>query len=285
MANLQWRAGQSSGQTRIKGVSWRLKRGLQWRAGQSSGQTWRTGSVNGSPLPPSMEGRTIVRPDTTQWRQRSLMPSTFNGGPDNRPARQAVSDGAASHVLRLQWRAGQSSGQTYHVAVTTNTLLKPFNGGPDNRPARLRSKLCLFRVVFGLQWRAGQSSGQTGGNTANVKGYVVPSMGGPDNRPARRPVHRFTELRIDPFNGGPDNRPARPARAFKVQIEESVLQWRAGQSSGQTGYTDAIAGALDFPSMEGRTIVRPRLSLLCGVVCRCFPPSMEGRTIVRPDCK
>ena len=118
-------------------VHTRPRRILQWRAGQSSGQTPYRYLVSYVLHEPSMEGRTIVRPDRVgmhpspqrfdflQWRAGQSSGQTcrfrrrcrrcrwsFNGGPDNRPARRHVAQGAVTHHDTLQWRAGQSSGQT-----------------------------------------------------------------------------------------------------------------------------------------------------------------------------
>ena len=135
---LQWRAGQSSGQTRRRmdrdptrqnsfngGPDKRPARPARSRSGTTTG--WH----------PSMEGRTIVRPDTCGELA------------------------AKNRMIPLQWRAGQSSGQTGRCGVTTRIRLFSFNGGPDNRPARpwmTNTTKCASRC---LQWRAGQSSGQT----------------------------------------------------------------------------------------------------------------------------
>ena len=133
---LQWRAGQSSGQTMMV-TGWLVAScRLQWRAGQSSGQTLRARSQH-------------LTQHRLQWRagqssgqtRRGLNLSvplirTFNGGPDNRPARPTASQPKSAVTLILQWRAGQSSGQTIGLTAT---------------PERFD----------GLQWRAGQSSGQT----------------------------------------------------------------------------------------------------------------------------
>ena len=84
------------------------------------------------------------------------------------------------------------------------------------------------------------------------------------------------------FNGGPDNRPARQGILPLLLQIVTLLQWRAGQSSGQTFVRDIDVALAKFPSMEGRTIVRPDPvggSFNVGEV----GPSMEGRTIVRPD--
>ena len=140
-ACLQWRAGQLSGQTSllpptaltvsmegrtiVRGASSAVH--LQWRAGQLSGQTRTT--ISGRQLRvdlPSMEGRTIVRPD----QMAPAMRPSFNGGPDNCPATRP------RDVIALQWRAGQLSGQTRQTTTAMLISSIPFNGGPDNCPAR-----------------------------------------------------------------------------------------------------------------------------------------------------
>ena len=257
--SLQWRAGQSSGQTTTK---WRLGKAdgiLQWRAGQSSGQT------------------TIPNGCSQQFA------ITFNGGPDNRPARPGRSTGACN-------------------------LGDAFNGGPDNRPARqgtadqdrLRSPPSMegrtivrpARLTSQPSMEGRQSSGQwpTSGGKPSMEGRTIvrpdpkvpPSMEG---RTIVRPdTHCSTRVTIIPsmegrtivrpdcaliliahptrsFNGGPDNRPARLQRPRRGSWTPSGLQWRAGQSSGQT----------EPPGMDKHTIKRV--------------PSMEGRTIVRPDAR
>ena len=160
---------------------------LQWRAGQLSGQTQAVGT------------------------ERYVPPGRFNGGPDNCPARlveQRRVRFSARHAsmegrtivrpdlslcplppfrtLRLQWRAGQLSGQTGARRGLCMTGCSCFNGGPDNCPARrgkhrasgVRAQSASMegrtivrpdalrvgqdgRKMFGLQWRAGQLSGQT----------------------------------------------------------------------------------------------------------------------------
>ena len=213
-STLQWRAGQSSGQTLSSSPVNMTPLDLQWRAGQSSGQTHNRGdqfrarvvpSMEGRTIvrpdkqrqvtvhylrSPSMEGRTIVRPDCDRPRPIHACRKSFNGGPDNRPARHGtVIQTRAGHV-RLQWRAGQSSGQTVfdHVAGFGVLFLQWRAGQSSGQTATFPPALVEPCI---LQWRAGQSSGQTSGN---------------------RRCH---------------NRPA-------------YLQWRAGQSSGQTGIPSRV---------------------------------------------
>ena len=63
LVNLQWRAGQLSGQTSRYHSVHAAGNTLQWRAGQLSGQTLSQPLEVLAKHPPSMEGRTIVRPD------------------------------------------------------------------------------------------------------------------------------------------------------------------------------------------------------------------------------
>ena len=110
--HLQWRAGQSSGQTNARHnrspcsptLQWRAEQSpgqtlrlldacnndldLQWRAGQLSGQTYNHAATWVTILMPSMEGRTIVRPDLLGRLRSMRQTASFNGGPDNCPARR-----------------------------------------------------------------------------------------------------------------------------------------------------------------------------------------------------
>ena len=157
----------------------------------------------------------------------------------------------------LQWRAGQSSGQT---TGRTNPVLverSSFNGGPDNRPARRASAGGVRTNAAHLQWRAGQSSGQTVAFDAQRIWPIDPSMEGRTIvRPDLQPFW-LLRLRAGSFNGGPDNRPARHGLLVCFVPSRESLQWRAGQSSGQTRPAQTEHGPRHVPSMEGRTIVRP----------------------------
>ena len=111
----------------------------------------------------------------------------------------------------------------------------------------------------------------------------TPFNGGPDNRPARPGAPQLRQRSWQrPFNGGPDNRPARPEAYGVALVSGEYLQWRAGQSSGQTHIRLRHRRRGMVPSMEGRTIVRPDEGGQPGKPAATFP-SMEGRTIVRPD--
>ena len=146
---------------------WAMPPLLQWRAGQLSGQTCGDRLHSQRGVMPSMEGRTIVRPDSTQQRSQAGPQRPFNGGPDNCPARHPQVRGLTVRSINLQWRAGQLSGQTRiisHICPNSagpsmegRTIVRPdklhrtrrllwlysFNGGPDNCPAR---QLRLFSI-------------------------------------------------------------------------------------------------------------------------------------------
>ena len=211
---------------------------------------------------PSMEGRTIARPDSTSSLRLTGLRSSFNGGPDNCPARRGDPTAAIQGAIALQWRAGQLPGQTSTTPTRIGCIRSlqwragqlpgqtpselhagqnprhAFNGGPDNCPARLQLLIRVSVMVYSLQWRAGQSSGQTGTSEST----------------------RLLEADRSAFNGGPDNRPARP------------------------GCTLLVTAAVDeLPSMEGRTIVRPDQRSADSDCSAFLSPSMEGRTIARPD--
>ena len=186
------------------------------------------------------------------------MLEAFNGGPDNRPARRGGV--AALRSSNASFNGGPDNRPARQYNDTPGQRREAsFNGGPDNRPAR-----------------PSQHSRQ------------IPTMptfnGGPDNRPARPWLSGSRHVLTSPFNGGPDNRPARPGLDLSAAITAAHLQWRAGQSSGQTVGIVRFATFNKIPSMEGRTIVRPDPDVLIGIVeQRDIIPSMEGRTIVRPD--
>ena len=133
---------------------------LQWRAGQLPGQTAWGAAVGGLDqlpsmegrtiarpdaiilylfldcFPPSMEGRTIARPDVAKRMPQQDRVNSFNGGPDNCPARPSRDGLLLLMRQTLQWRAGQLPGQT--------------------------SAVFSFLLMAGsLQWRAGQLPGQT----------------------------------------------------------------------------------------------------------------------------
>ena len=254
---------------------------LQWRAGQSSGQTSmlyvllsssHDPSMEGRTIVrpdmtitleeykrrhPSMEGRTIVRPDTTGGKRSISSLSTFNGGPDNRPARLVLYADGVWGVGHLQWRAGQSSGQTRRYASSrANRRLLQWRAGQSS--GQTRNARMHRGANRRLQWRAGQSSGQTCRGTLHTAVETCPSMEG---RTIVRPDMQQPLLMCrqqKPFNGGPDNRPAR----------------RGGGVRG--------VDRTDRPSMEGRTIVRPDPIITDSELVQ-LHPSMEGRTIVRPD--
>ncbi len=84
------------------------------------------------------------------------------------------------------------------------------------------------------------------------------------------------------FNGGPDDRPAGFARSRRQTGIGGRLQWRAGRSSGRIHADLVLDVEYTYPSMEGRTIVRPDADGERSELLQWFP-SMEGRTIVRPD--
>ena len=125
-----------------------------------------------------MEGRTIVRPDYVDTEQLLPLHTSFNGGPDNRPARLGTLMHSVKNTTFLQWRAGQSSGQTLSTIFSVFPLRCPFNGGPDNRPARQIELSRYEKARPFLQWRAGQSSGQTTSSVSVETGDSGPSMEG-----------------------------------------------------------------------------------------------------------
>ena len=180
-----------------------------------------------------MEGRTIVRP---------VLLEPLHPPPDTTP---------------LQWRAGQSSGQSWSVLRLRRNSQHPFNGGPDNRPASPRQQAVLDRVNGAFNggpdnrpasrdsirhdrnevrtFNGGPDNRPASHGMTGLSGAAAATFnGGPDNRPASRPVSRAGSPRPGSFNGGPDNRPASPSPSQSASSSGVDLQWRAGQSSGQS---------------------------------------------------
>ena len=81
------------------------------------GQTGHVVRVVRVDPPPSMEGRTIARPDWLIRTELLVLTLAFNGGPDNCPARLPVGTKIFTPLVFLQWRAGQLPGQTGVLAL------------------------------------------------------------------------------------------------------------------------------------------------------------------------
>ena len=259
-STLQWRAGQLPGQTEYAVAEARSERVLQWRAGQLPGQTGRASQ--------HVSGRE----------------STFNGGPDNCPAKPDSISWPPCWYQYLQWRAGQLPGQTLGSAPLVRQHPPSMEGRTIARPNPAGTVTCAVtstrpsmegrtiarpnsvpweppgRALAPLQWRAGQLPGQTAPHGRLVEDPEPPSMEGRTiarpNLPGRR---RWPPPGRGSFNGGPDNCPAKPARDLVIIL----LLWS--------------------PSMEGRTIARPNLYSVSYVLNADLFPSMEGRTIARPN--
>ena len=222
------------------------------------GQTGVGFFLRGARRRPSMEGRTIARPDHIFHQYPSSARYPFNGGPDNCPARlrhalaslmvrpdpsmegrtiarpDARPDGPAS-IRHSTFNGGPDNcpARRGRAPSPSRRRVCPFNGGPDNCPARLRGNRPDERLKIVLQWRAGQLPGQTLTRPCDSRSMTRPSMEG---RTIARPDGSDVvplQAGDQPFNGGPDNCPAR-------------------HQSHQRP-----AGAGRTPSMEGRTIARP----------------------------
>ena len=200
---LQWRAGQLPGQTREPRRS-----PATHRAGFNGGPDncparlpLRIAGRGGGPAA-SMEGRTIARPDgaaqvaeeaavALQWRAGQLPGQTatptgpivdigrsFNGGPDNCPARPCSC--ARSRPVSPRFNGGPDNCPARPPPSAAPHPPQPsFNGGPDNCPARRRctaSSPASWRTA--LQWRAGQLPGQTPRSRASPGPQHVASMEG-----------------------------------------------------------------------------------------------------------
>ena len=279
--SLQWRAGQLPGQTvghpgcgaephppsmegrtiarpdpRV-GTPADRAAALQWRAGQLPGQTVPPAAPRGLSAAPSMEGRTIARPDPWRSVGWSDCKRTFNGGPDNCPARPAAP-------------------RRHHHRNA------PFNGGPDNCPARPVLPAWLAVLERGLQWRAGQLPGQT--PRRRPRGCRSRSFnGGPDNCPARPGFARADPVVPWSLQWRAGQLPGQTASEACSPARRKILQWRAGQLPGQTGASSPTTGWARRTSFNGGPDNCPARQREPGVVVGGHVPSMEGRTIARPD--
>ena len=160
---------------------------------------------------PSMEGRTIVRPDATCKVSTPGTSFTFNGGPDNRPARREGLDdgGAGGERPSMEGRtivrpdtAKRTGSMPFKVpSMEGRTIVRP-DGYHRNHQSRLflqwRAGQSSARQVVSelvqqvLQWRAGQSSGQTSHRQPRGPLGYLPSMEGrtivrPDSIRRHRP--------------------------------------------------------------------------------------------------
>ena len=174
-----------------------------------SGQTYQGAPTAAWQLTPSMEGRTIVRPDTVPLGVVHVVRRAFNGGPDNCPARPANGVSLSDVGDHLQWRAGQLSGQTGGRRKRCPTPPAPFNGGPDNCPARREGPTLVRRagITPSMEGRTivrPDRGGRTGSAAVDQPSMEGRTIVRPDLEPRGCPP----EVRF-PFNGGPDNCPAR----------------------------------------------------------------------------
>ena len=157
---LQWRAGQLPGQTLSQMMIFLWAGTLQWRAGQLPGQTLCRQRLRPRAALPSMEGRTIARPDL--------------------PTHASTSTSAAL----LQWRAGQLPGQTPRHLGGDGTALQPSMEGrtiarPDHDWHHERPRVLVPSMEGRTIARPDTRP------TLTHPRRITPFNGGPDNCPAR----------------------------------------------------------------------------------------------------
>ena len=172
----------------------------------------------------SMEGRAIARPDTENGGRLERCHVAFNGGPGNCPARPGVAaDGFDGDTLPSM--EGRAIARPDHAesASSAGQTARSFNGGPGNCPARRRVSSRVSENRPSMEGRA-IARPDISIMQAQRTESPEPSMEG---RAIARPDRGS-------FNGGPGNCPARP-----VSISASMTPWE--------------------PSMEGRAIARPDL--------------------------
>ena len=136
---------------------------------------------------PSMEGRTIARPN---FRGNGAaagvqMSCPFNGGPDNCPAKPAGTGTIATQLRESAFNGGPDNCPAKHCSLHERAcgprLVDPsMEGRTIARPNRMRHRTGPVAASADLQWRAGQLPGQT--QHTNVQAptprSVAPSMEG-----------------------------------------------------------------------------------------------------------
>ncbi len=256
---------------------------LQWRAGQLPGQT--ASSVRAAAPRPSL-----------QWRAGQLPGQTMRD-------REERTD-----ELRLQWRAGQLPGQTCARSRAGSARNSPsMEGRAIARPNRGWQKIVTIKRHWpSMEGRAIARPNVIGG----LAGLAVrdPSMEG---RAIARPnpaERTFWASMLTPLQWRAGQLPGQtcPARS-RGTGPAHPLQWRAGQLPGQTSHIPDHYCLGARPSMEGRAIARPNLTMMgcddeaspslqwrAGQLpgqtppnrkgtMEHKPPSMEGRAIARPN--
>ena len=233
MVALQWRAGQLPGQTGGAPMARVVALRLQWRAGQLPGQTDRR-------------------------RHNAPSRASFNGGPDNCPAKLAAGGGdgrgvpCASMEGRTIARPNNAARTTPPTATAASmegrTIARPnpgdcsaamHDGCPlqwraGQLPGQTPTAATAISVDKALQWRAGQLPGQTS-RASSPRSRTRPRFnGGPDNCPAKRSRGRDGggRRRVASMEGRTIARPN--SRVADGDVGLTPLQWRAGQLPGQT---------------------------------------------------
>ena len=256
-ASLQWRAGQLSGQT----------------GGGTTGASNSTGGFNGGPdncpAKPSRKSDATRRapcfnggPDNcpakpTGGHRGAMRACSFNGGPDNCPAKLVAPLNLMFTLVKLQWRAGQLSGQTRLPGLALWPLVRRFNGGPDNCPAKQgHPELSVARR-----------------DAASMEGRTIvrPNTARMDDRhpPGRASMEGRTIVR-----------PNANDRGFASTVKGASMEGRTIVRPNDPHRRRRLFAAR--ASMEGRTIVRPNPQQHRTRRVEA-EASMEGRTIVRPN--
>ena len=124
------------------------------------GQTRRAVEAVERPFEPSMEGRTIARPDMPAGSHvadssHPSMEGRTIARPDKIEHRRIVTEG-----IHLQWRAGQLPGQTCgRPSLCGSTFHLQWRAG--QLPGQTTRVADTAMPKSSLQWRAGQLPGQT----------------------------------------------------------------------------------------------------------------------------
>ena len=271
---------------------------LQWRAGQLSGRTRRRRIFQPVHVIASMEGRAIVRPNSTLSVTCGWCRARFNGGPGNCPAEPCRR--FRSRRRRSGFNGGPGNCPAERRSSRRLSAQSPcFNGGPGNCPAELRRGRPGRPQRERFNGGPGNCPAEPQQRQNERLRLVLASMEGRaivrPNRPAEgrlnqqitasmegRAIVRPNQLyllwvrgvRLASMEGRAIVRPNIIA-AMQTYTGKMTLQWRAGQLSGRTGNLKVDVAAVGRASMEGRAIVRPNRSLDLGLLTCPFAGTCE----------
>ena len=183
---------------------------------------------------PSMEGRTIARPDQRPPDGVASPSVAFNGGPDNCPARR--------DLLAVLDNGGPQPSMEGRTIARPDPAAAPSTTSCDRRPSMEGRTIARPDAIFICKWGnapppfnggPGQLPGQTPMTMLGRPVLVSPSMEG---RTIARPDVRRQQDRRHSVNlqWRAGQLPGQTCFFAATLFSALILQWRAGQLPGQT---------------------------------------------------